>query len=120
MRISEHFLREEFACQCIENCGCDTVDCQLLDVLEDVRQHFNEPVFINSGHRCPEHNRAVAGRATSLHLIGRAADIVVINNSPATVAKFLRDNYPRRLGIGEYLEFVHVDTRTGHARWVKP
>ena len=120
MRISEHFERHEFACKCIENCGHDTVDAELLTVLEAVREQFQDYVVINSGHRCPEHNRAVAGRATSMHLVGRAADFVVINHNPGTVAAWLRTKYPNQLGIGEYLDFVHVDTRSGVARWVMP
>lgn len=44
-------------------------------VLEPLRQHFNVPILINSGYRCPDLNRAVGGVPNSQHLIGQAADI---------------------------------------------
>ena len=117
MKISEHFNRHEFACRCIDNCGCDTVDALLLQVLEAVRDQFKAPVTITSAHRCERHNAAVMGRPTSLHLAGRAADIKVRNHGADVVASWLRSAYPHRLGIGEYTNFVHVDSRTGVARW---
>jgi zinc D-Ala-D-Ala carboxypeptidase len=33
------------------------------------------PIRILSGYRCPEHNRAVGGVASSQHLQGKSADI---------------------------------------------
>ena len=73
--LSEHFSREEMACKC--GCGLDTVDAELLSLLEKIRAHFDRPITINSGCRCEAHNRAVGGSKNSQHLIGRAADIVV-------------------------------------------
>lgn len=44
-------------------------------VLEPLRKHFNEPILINSGYRCPALNKAVGGVLNSQHLTGQAADI---------------------------------------------
>lgn len=45
------------------------------NVLEPLRQHFNCPIIIGSGYRCPTLNKAVGGSPTSQHMTGEAADI---------------------------------------------
>lgn len=115
--LSRNFSRREFKCQC-NDCNYDTVDSELISVLEDIRQHFGEPVTINSGNRCPAHNRSVGGGASSQHLYGRAADIVVENIDPDSVALYLKMLYAGKYGIGTYSSFTHIDTRSnGPARW---
>lgn len=113
--LSAHFSRSEFACSC--NCGSDTVDSELLRVLEELRGHFGAVITITSAHRCWKHNRAVGGSEASQHLQGRAADIQVSGISPKVVQDYLKLMYPRSLGIGSYDTFTHVDTRAGRARW---
>lgn len=46
-------------------------------ILEPLRQHFNTPVLISSGYRCPELNKAVGGSKTSNHTYGYAADLQI-------------------------------------------
>lgn len=114
--LSEHFDREEFRCKC-NSCGYDTVDAQLLEVLEAVRQHFGAPVTITSAARCEAHNRKVGGSPNSQHLRARAADFVVKGLAPAEVADWLERTYPGRFGIGRYPTFTHIDTRGSMSRW---
>ena len=52
--LSEHFSRAEFECRC--SCGYNTVDYGLIMVLEQARRHFNQPIKINSGCRCPTYH----------------------------------------------------------------
>lgn len=116
MQISPHFKRGEFACHC--GCGFDTVDAELIEVLEGARQHFGVPVQIVSGARCQKHNATVGGEDQSQHLLGRAADIKVKGVEPSEVAAHLTKLYPGRFGIGLYPTWVHIDTRSGRAaRW---
>lgn len=119
-KLSEHFHRDEFACKC--GCGFDTVDAQLLAVLEHVRAAFNAPVVINSSCRCAEHNKRVGGGRYSQHLLGRAADIVVSGIEAGEVYDWLCGGYRGELGIGRYKSkgFTHVDTRRVAARWSDP
>ena len=115
MQISPHFHRHEFACRC--GCGFDTVDAELLTVLQSVRDHFKAPVTITSGCRCVSWNRESGGRPQSMHLLGRAADIITVSPLHA-VYVWLCKQYPFRLGLGLYPSFIHIDTRTGPcARW---
>ena len=112
---SKYFKRSEFACRC--GCGFDTVDAELLDVLEDMRSQFERPVFINSGCRCQEYNASIGGAINSQHMYARAADIVVDGVSPYDVYKYFTNKYPGLYGIGSYYAFTHVDTRSYSARW---
>lgn len=111
--ISKNFSREEFTCKC--GCGYDTVDVELVKVLQEIRDELG-PVKITSACRCKYHNAAVGGRPSSQHLLGRAADIQM-KVSPAKVRAWLEEHYPDSLGIGAYNTFTHIDTRKGKARW---
>ena len=115
MRLNKYFKREEFKCKC--GCGYATVDAELLRVLTDVRKKFDSPITINSGCRCISHNHDVGGRPNSKHIKGLAADIVVKDVQPSVVYKYLIDNYPYSLGLGNYETFTHVDSRSEKARW---
>ena len=81
----KHFTIAEFA-------GSDTADRKGIDnrlpkelvphaeylidkVLDPLREWYGKPVYINSGYRCPQLNKAVGGVAGSFHLDGCAADL---------------------------------------------
>jgi len=114
--ISKHFNRSEFACKCGE-CRHIAVDKELVDVLEDVRTTFMQPVIITSSYRCTKHNAAVGGARTSMHLTGKAADIQIRNVAPSDVQKYFRNQYKGKYGIGSYNTFTHIDVRDNEARW---
>ena len=112
-KISQHFLRSEFACKC--ECGFDTVDVSLIELLEAVRLRFDRPITINSGCRCEAYNREIGGSENSQHMLGRAADFVIDGIDPSLVQDACDElDAP---GLGRYDSFTHVDTRTGNARW---
>lgn len=113
--VSKHFQRREFACKC--GCGFDTVDVETLGILEAVRTHFGVPVIVNSGARCPAHNKAVGGAPNSQHVLARAADIRVSGVAPDEVATWVEMAFPKS-SVGRYNTFTHIDTRSnGPARW---
>lgn len=114
-KLSPHFHSHEFTCRCCGELHPDGVPTALLDVLEDVRAHFGQPVFVNSGYRCERHNAAVGGVPNSQHLLGTAADIDVKNVAPIEVFMYLDPAHDG--GLGKYSTFTHVDVRDGRARW---
>ena len=115
--LSTHFSRAEFRCRC-GRCGFDTVDAELLTVLEAVREHFGAAVRITSACRCADHNARVGGSPRSQHVRGRAADIQVEGVAPAEVYAYVDRTWAGRYGVGLYKVFTHIDTRTGTAaRW---
>ncbi|MBE0583785.1 MAG: serine/threonine protein kinase [Desulfofustis sp.] len=113
-KLSENFERHEFACKC--GCGQDTVDAELINVLQWLRDVVRREVKISSGNRCPVYNRKVGGAARSKHKIGRAADISVTGMTPGSVFTLIDNEFPDRLGLIQYSTFVHVDTRDGRYR----
>lgn len=127
--LSKNWSRKEFACKC--GCGFDTVDHELITVLQDVIDHFaylhpDDAVrgHINSGCRCDTHNRKIGGSSRSQHVRGRAADFRVsvagVDLPADLIADYLEQKYPDKYGIGRYDGRTHVDTRTnGPARWDK-
>jgi len=46
-------------------------------IMEPLREHFGSPIYITSGYRPPDKNKAVGGVSTSDHLMGRACDFYV-------------------------------------------
>ena len=46
-------------------------------VLDPLREWYGKPIYVNSGYRCKELNKAVGGVDNSYHLTGCAADIDV-------------------------------------------
>ena len=122
--LSKNFSRHEFACKC--GCGFDTVDTVLIDVLQDIADHFKASVTVNSGCRCVEHNETIQHMADinyvpyssrSVHMTGKAADIVIAGIPAIEVCKYLDYKYPHQFGLGLYSSWVHIDVRSTPARW---
>lgn len=120
MMLSPHFHAWEFECSC--GCGYGTkpgdVSEKLLAALEDLREILDAPIHINSGCRCPDHNRRIGGKRNSQHLRGTAVDIRTDDIPPGQVALAARtiDAFIHG-GIGRYDTFVHLDVRGYRARW---
>jgi len=112
--LSKDFSRDEFSCPC---CNFDTVDAELVNVLQDLRDHYNSPVTVLSGCRCLLHNDAVGGSDDSQHLRAKAGDIKMKGVSPIAIYTCLKRKYPTKYGIGLYSSWVHVDVRPEKARW---
>jgi len=118
-KISQHFARSEFACQC-GNCPQSqdpTVDVTLINILEELRRHFNTPITVTSGVRCKIHNSNIGGSPFSKHLEGKAADVLLKGITPENVYDYLIDRYPNSYGLGKYGTFTHIDSRSSKARW---
>lgn len=118
--LSPNFRVSEFACRGQGCCDTVLIDDALVQHLQAIRDHFGKPVMLNSGYRCPSHNRAVGGVTGSRHLKGQAADISVQGIAPAEVAKYAEQI--GILGIGLYETdadgyFVHIDTRPRQSFW---
>ena len=122
-KLSEHFNVREFRCRD----GSDPifVDTELVDILENIRNHFGKPVAITSAFRTAAHNATVAKAAKySQHLYGKAADIQVQGISVETVYAYADKLFGERGGVGIYPPglgrangWVHVDVRKDKSRW---
>lgn len=79
--------RVEWRCPC-GRCGGFPVEPQekIVRFLEDLRVHFNKPVYISSGVRCQAHNDELPGSVfNSRHLSGKAVDFCVEGMSATSV-----------------------------------
>ena len=87
----------------------DNIKALVDDVLQPLRDAWGGPIFINSGYRSPELNKAVGGVATSMHQYGMAADCGVTDPyALAKLAKKMRLPYDQ---VGVYASFVHFSYR---------
>ena len=94
-------------------------------VFEPVRTHFGKPIFISSGYRSAELNKAIGGAATSQHSKGEAIDIDMDGHggpSNTEVYNYIKDNVNFDQLIWEFgddtkPDWVHVSyKKTGAQR----
>lgn len=53
-----------------------------MDWLDTIREIFKQPMVVNSGYRCPDHDAFAGGSGSGAHTKGLAADIS-ISGGPA-------------------------------------
>lgn len=96
----------------IDNTPSDNIIINLTrlvdNVLDPLREWYNKPIFINSGYRCKELNKAVGGVSSSYHLKGMAADIDMGDKN---------DNQPLFDYIKDNLSFTELGWE-GNGRWI--
>jgi zinc D-Ala-D-Ala carboxypeptidase len=66
-------------------------------IFQPMREHFGKPIFVSSGYRSPELNKAIGGASNSQHCKGEALDI---DNDAV--------EYPTNKDIFEYIK-NHLD-----------
>lgn len=122
--LSPNFQVREFRCH--DGSDLILIDEALVEMLQRIRDHFQQPVMISSAYRTVAYNRRIGGAEKSQHIYGKAADIRVGQVSPRDVARWVETALnPGGLGLYDYgagdkTGFVHVDTRSGKsACWVQ-
>lgn len=119
--LTKNFSKKEFACKC--GCGFDAISPKLVEKLQGIRDHIENPIIISSGCRCENHNRLQGGHSDSAHLKGFAADILCTDSASRFELLSLAVKIFARIGINS--RFIHVDidryffTGAGIA-WVYP
>ena len=92
----------------------DNIIALVDNVLQPLRDAWGGPIFINSGYRCPELNKAVGGVETSQHTKGEAADCGVTDPySFAKMAKRMKVGFDQMI---VYPSFVHLSHKDGENR----
>ena len=59
----------------------DNLNKLIDNILDPLREHYGQPIIINSGYRCDKLNKAIGGATTSQHKLGQAADIRTVANT---------------------------------------
>lgn len=123
VQLSENFKSTEFDCNGKGCCTETPIDLKLVEVLQNIRDHFGVSVNLNCGYRCSEHNAKVSGASkNSQHMKGIAADIVAKGVHPYRVARYIETipGFAGRIGCYTWNAkgdgFVHVDVRGKNSR----
>lgn len=82
-------------------------------VLQPAITHFDLPMFVTSGYRCPQLNAKIGGLPQSQHLVGEAADIMMGGIANDTLARWIIDHTDFDEVILE-----KFDPRCGEYGWV--
>lgn len=118
LQLTKNFNTKEFAChdgspvplRYIENVRT------LAKNLQALRDHFNEPILINSGFRTGKYNKSIGGANNSFHLRAMAADIRIKGVKPVTLYMAIHNlmalGKMKRGGLILYPTFVHYDIRS--------
>lgn len=105
--LTKNFSKTEFRCKC--GCSQDSIDSDLVIILQAVRESVGSAIVISSGVRCDNYNAEVNGVPESSHVFGTAVDIVCESSKlrfaiiAASVAAGIK-----RIGIAD--RFIHLDT----------
>lgn len=105
-----NFSKSEFDCK---QTGDNKMRPEFMDLLQDIRNEWGKPIYINSGYRSPYHSVEAKKNRPGTHTHGIAADIKI---SGPDVAKFIALCYSlgvRRFGLQQKgpfsSRFIHID-----------
>ncbi|MGR3617280.1 MAG: D-Ala-D-Ala carboxypeptidase family metallohydrolase [Paracoccaceae bacterium] len=85
--------------------------CQ--NVLDPAMSHFDLPLCVTSGYRCPELNAKIGGLASSQHMQGQAADVMMAGLRNDELALWFIENTDF-----DELILEKFDPRCGEYGWV--
>lgn len=90
------------------------------EILQPIRNEFNNPIKVTSGYRSPQVNKAVGGSITSQHVKGEAADITSSDNKKlmTLITCLIKDE---KIEVGQVINefdysWIHISlpTKTHH------
>lgn len=87
---------------------------------QGIRDRFGKPIIVRSGYRDPVTNRRVGGAKYSQHCMGNALDIAIAGHRPSDLYNTLNGSWAGGLAYSNSGDFLHIDRRSGNARWVYP
>ncbi len=119
-QLTTHFNVSEFRCKCGGN--HDTkLDTELANKLEKLHTALNcSKIIINSGYRCPTHDKNVGGSGSGQHVNGTAADIVCYDKNGKKISSKIVSCAAQDIGfsgianIDNTYTATHVDVRSSN------
>jgi hypothetical protein len=124
MRLSSHFYDHELGLLNASERVTNNAIWLCTNILEPVRDHFQQPVHVTSGYRNPQRNAGTGGVSNSYHLYEAdhaAADFIVFHVAVEDVFNWLRQSrlpfhkviMERDHGTGQPT-VVHVQVHAGN------
>ena len=116
-----YFTKAEFRCKCGGR-YCNGYPAEIsMDMVrnaDEIRHRIGKPLSVNSGLRCPTHNKNEGGVSNSQHLYGTAVDLGCPGGiTPVEMAAIAEDVMGNTGGIGIYSWGIHIDVRKTKSRW---
>ena len=107
----QYFTPRECKCKCGKYCDGFPVqpDRMLLEVADDVRDHFGAAMIPTSVVRCEKHNAAVGGVSGSRHKLGKAMDFYIPGFTSAQILDYVNDHPAVRYAYAIDDSCVHMD-----------
>lgn len=81
-------------------------------IFQPVRDHFGKPIYVSSGYRGPELNRAIGGSQRSQHMEGRALDLdadVYGGCANSEIFEWIRENLEFDQMVWEFGDSINPD-----------
>jgi zinc D-Ala-D-Ala carboxypeptidase len=87
-----------------------------VNIFQPLRDAFRTPIYVSSGYRCPDLNRAIGGSKSSQHMEGRALDLdadVYNGCTNAQIFNYIKENLDFdqivwEFGTEDNPDWVHV------------
>ena len=74
VKLSNHYYRDEFACK--DHCGFNTVDYNLVVILEKMCNELGRKLVVVEGCMCSKRAKVVGGNGDNAHLLGKGAHVI--------------------------------------------
>ena len=88
--ITNNLVSSEFKCGCKNDlCTFTIIDSEFVRSWNLLRSLWAEPIHLNSGYRCINHNANVGGRKKSRHCKGSAGDLSTMRMDERTLMEFI-------------------------------
>ena len=105
-RLSANLLRSEITCRC--GCGFDSLSMDTVTLFQALRDFAGQPIHINSGCRCPEHNLSVGGSTSSPHIFGVALDFRVNGWTNRQFGEMIKEAHRTIPVVRELLRYCYL------------
>jgi hypothetical protein len=116
-QLSPNLKHREFKCQCNrKSCHYTMVSKHVVEAFQKVRDEFGEPLKVNSGYRCQEHNKDQPKSVPhSRHTLGLAIDINTRNMSNKFRGLLISLCHIHFDVVLEYKTFIHCHMEPDNA-----
>ncbi len=115
----KYFKSNEFDSPSILKSGYDNMDEQFVRKLDALREKFGKPMIITSGYRTEIYNDRIGGAPNSMHVKGKAADILVRGEDAYTIIGLAYMVGLKGIGVSQKgrNRFIHLDDRDEPMVW---